>query len=1097
MTRTPRKLAFLLLWPLLVAPSGLLFALGLGEIRLNSALNQPLDAEIELVSATAEELRSLTASVASPDTFKRYGLDRPVFLSGLSFTIEKDAAGRDVLKVRSGQSITEPFLTFIIEANWSRGRLLREYTVLLDPPVYLPQPQQAAPAAVAPPAPAVRQPQPVPGTPVAPSPQPQPQPVAPSFARSAGGDYQVQRSDTLWEIARRTRPDADVNQMMMALYRANPHAFFGTINDLKAGVILRIPDDPELSGMSAAQARATVSEQYEAWRASRGVTDEGRLVLVAAEEPGTGTGTSAASSEALSEQIAENQSLQSQVEELQAELDDASRLIEFKDSELAELQQRLADITDRLAAAGEEPLTGEGMPEPGLPEELIEEPVPEPVAEGLDDPEAVVEPAPEPVPDEPVVEPTPRDVPKVASGPVEEKGWLDSLLGFLTSNTWIWAALGVAVVLGGAVAFILRRRRDEDLTGEWEALVDEGDFPEDAGLEMQRQAAREESIVVVEEPGEFEEAVEDSTRIQPTFEAGDTVEELGPAADDTIQIDKPIDLDESDPLAEADFHMAYGLYDQAAELVKSAAERHPDNRAYQLKLLEIYFVWGNKDAFLDTAKQLHASPDGAADGEWDKILIMGKQICPEDSLFAATPGAAVSGSGAMDLDLAGGEESMGEVDLLTEDLSGAVSDLDIDFGEGAPAAGDTTVDDSGILDFPFDEEAAAAWEPTVEQTMDQPSGAAAEEDDLESTAEQPADLGVGAEDFLDVPVDDLPQVSDSGITMETPTIETEALETDVLDDELGSTLQTRSLADEIEAAIEKQELGADETAEVEVDDLGLDLDSLATTGEREALEDTSIADEGTIEDESPTMMADLTGELQDLQDMTAIREIDVTDTDSLGEDTVEHALSAGIEDDDQISTHQDDETMLRAATDTLVLGDQGKSEELDFDLDLDPTGQVEGLSTDAFPDPDATGKVVTLKEDEIDLDLDDLSTALGADLEDTTRQRGSSDDTVAAEAFSSDVFADSSAGGVDLDVGDSFGDENEDPTGTEKIPHSELALPEPDPETLSEVGTKLDLARAYMDMGDPEGARSILEEVLEEGDDSQQQDARKLLEALP
>ena len=1090
MTRTPRKLAFFLLWPLLIAPSGLLFALGLGEIRLNSALNQPLDAEIELVSAAADELRSLTASVASADTFERYGLDRPVFLSGLTFTIEKDGAGRDILKVRSSQSITEPFLTFIVEANWSRGRLLREYTVLLDPPVYLPQPQQAAPSAVAPPAP-VSQPQPV-RRPAAPAPQPQAQPQqpAPSFARSGGGDYQVQRADTLWEIARRVRPDTDVNQMMMALYQANPHAFFGTINDLKAGVILRVPDDSELAGMSAAQARAMVSEQYSAWRASQGIADDSRLVLVAAEDPGTATGAGAATSEALSEQVAENQSLQSQVEALQTELDQASRLIEVKDSELAELQQRLADITERLASGGQEPVTG--TTEPLLPDEPIEEPVPEPVAEGgTEEPEPVVEPVTEPVvPDEPVAEPAPRDVPKVVSAPVEEKGWLDGVLGFLTSNTWIWAALGVAVVLGAAVAFIRRRRSEEDLTGEWEALVDEDDFPEDAAAPTQlRQAASEESIVVVEEPGEFEE-VDEVTRIQPAaeVEGGDTVEEAGPAVDDTIQIDKPIDLDQSDPLAEADFHMAYGLYDQAAELVRSAAERHPDNRAYQLKLLEIYFVWGNKDAFLDTAKQLHAAPDGAADGEWDKILIMGKQICPDDPLFAATPGAAVAGSGAMDLDLAGGEGDIGEVDLLTEDLSGG-GELDIDFG-GGPLASDTTVDDSGILDFPFDEEAVASLDPTVEQTMDQPA-AGAEDDDLDSTAEQPADLGAVTEDFLDVPVDDLPSM-DSSTTMETPTIETEAIETDVLDD---ATMQARVPADEIEAAIGK--LGTDQTAELEVDDLGLDLDSLATTGEREALEDTAVADEGTIADESPTMMADLTGELEDLQNMTAIREIDVTDTDSLGEDTVEQALSGAV-DEDFVSTKQDDETMLRAATDTLVIGEgEEKPEELDFDLDLDPTGQVEGLAGDAFPDPDATGKVVALKEEEIDLDLDDLSSALGADLEDTTRQRGSSDDTVAAEAFSSDVFADTSAGGIDLDVGESFTDEDEDPTGTEKIPHSELALPEPDPETLSEVGTKLDLARAYMDMGDPEGARSILEEVLEEGDDSQQQDARKLLEALP
>ena len=104
-----------------------------------------------------------------------------------------------------------------------------------------------------------------------------------------------------------------------------------------------------------------------------------------------------------------------------------------------------------------------------------------------------------------------------------------------------------------------------------------------------------------------------------------------------------VNLDQGDPLAEADFHMAYGLYDQAADLVRIALEREPDRRDLRLKLLEIYFVWGNKDAFLQTAKGLEATRDRAPAGEWDKIVIMGKQICPDEPMFASTAG---SGRGA-------------------------------------------------------------------------------------------------------------------------------------------------------------------------------------------------------------------------------------------------------------------------------------------------------------------------------------------------------------------------------------------------------------------------------------------------------------------
>src|SRR5512145_1889681 len=132
----------ILLMSALMTP-GALYALGLGEIRLNSALNQPFDAEIELVSATQEDLGALRASLASGDTFTRYGLDRPAYLSDFSFRVTQAADGRDVLRVTSPRPVTEPFVTLLVEANWPRGRLLREYTVLLDPPVYTPGPAAA------------------------------------------------------------------------------------------------------------------------------------------------------------------------------------------------------------------------------------------------------------------------------------------------------------------------------------------------------------------------------------------------------------------------------------------------------------------------------------------------------------------------------------------------------------------------------------------------------------------------------------------------------------------------------------------------------------------------------------------------------------------------------------------------------------------------------------------------------------------------------------------------------------------------------------------------------------------------------------------
>src|ERR1700691_1800042 len=149
----------LVLMACLLIPS-LSWALGLGEIHLNSSLNEPMVAEIDLIAAGPEELSALRATLAAKDAFTRYGIDKPPFLSTLTFKVGKSKDGRDVLLVRSTESIPEPFVTFLVEVNWARGRLMREYTVLLDPPVYTPgeRASTAAPVAAATTAPAATPP---------------------------------------------------------------------------------------------------------------------------------------------------------------------------------------------------------------------------------------------------------------------------------------------------------------------------------------------------------------------------------------------------------------------------------------------------------------------------------------------------------------------------------------------------------------------------------------------------------------------------------------------------------------------------------------------------------------------------------------------------------------------------------------------------------------------------------------------------------------------------------------------------------------------------------------------------------------------------
>src|SRR5579863_8054857 len=133
---------------ILLLPSASL-ALGLGEIHLKSALNAPLDAEIDVVGVGADELSGVRASLAPRDAFVRYGLDYPAYLSGMSFETQKTADGRSVIHLHSADSVNDPIATLLVEVNWARGHLVREYTVLLDPPVFSGAAPNAAAATVA------------------------------------------------------------------------------------------------------------------------------------------------------------------------------------------------------------------------------------------------------------------------------------------------------------------------------------------------------------------------------------------------------------------------------------------------------------------------------------------------------------------------------------------------------------------------------------------------------------------------------------------------------------------------------------------------------------------------------------------------------------------------------------------------------------------------------------------------------------------------------------------------------------------------------------------------------------------------------------
>lgn len=299
MVRTLRKAAIA---AALLLAVGNAWALGLGQIEVKSRRNQPLLAEIPIISTTPGELEALQARLASPDTFRRVGLAPPSGIAAdLQFSLGSDARGRPVIRVTTVKPVDQAALNFLIEVDWGQGRLVREYSALVDAPNTAGAPVQPvieAPVVAAPnvvqrapepdatlaPSPAAQAaeaaPRPtavVPAQPVA-EPAPSPAPVvstpAPEAAPAAATPAQygpVKPGDTLSKIASRLVPGGySLDQTMLALLRANPGAFLGdNINKLKRGAVLRVPESGEVGGVNADEAALVVREQMHQWRQAR------------------------------------------------------------------------------------------------------------------------------------------------------------------------------------------------------------------------------------------------------------------------------------------------------------------------------------------------------------------------------------------------------------------------------------------------------------------------------------------------------------------------------------------------------------------------------------------------------------------------------------------------------------------------------------------------------------------------------------------------------------------------------------------------------------------------------------------------------------
>jgi pilus assembly protein FimV len=528
---------------------------------------------------------------------------------------------------------------------------------------------------------------------------------------------------------------------MVAIFQNNPEAFDGNINVLRSGSLLRIPDANQISSVSAREASAEVARQYDAWRAGTDAavaSEAGRLRLVTPEQgttaPSTSTSTkpevAAPAPTTATPAAAAASDLETRVQQLESELAEAKRLLEVRNAELATLQGGAP-----VPAEGAAPPAGVTPTEPGATA-----PAPEEAAT-----------AEQAKPEQPK-----KPKKKVVEPPQP------SLFERVTDYWWVLLALLAA----GLGAFLVQRMRRE--RGSAEESLEEALGSRDTRGSGPRYTPRSrEADILVEERG----GGESTGRGAAIAASAAAVASAGRApeptrrvvtVEDTLSGDGPASMESGDPLAEADFHMAYGLYDQAADLVQLAMKREPQRRDLKLKLLEIYFVWGNKDRFLDLARDLGTTRADAPAGEWDKVLIMGKQIAPGDVLFAGSPSS--SSSDSLDMELHG---ATGTLDMTIQ--AGVAASPDMDLTESGTEI--APIDRSG-LDFVLDEPARGSDESTVLPTIEMPRMSRAA-DTTGDTQEVTVDrLGLDLDTLRDLESLDAAEASAARKRAESDTVET-------------------------------------------------------------------------------------------------------------------------------------------------------------------------------------------------------------------------------------------------------------------------------------------------------------------------------------
>ncbi|MEW6514417.1 MAG: FimV/HubP family polar landmark protein [Pseudomonadota bacterium] len=680
-------------------------AAGLGKLSVYSGIGQQLKAEVALTASPAE-LGSMTAKLASHEAFREAGIEYMSLLSDVRISVDKNAAGQPVLTLTTVRPISEPFLHFLVELSWTSGRLVREYTFLLDPPELL---QVAKPASVVSPAAPMAKPLPAASAPA------QTKPAVTVAKPLAESDYQVKPGDTLSKIANATRPESvTLDQMLVALFNGNQDAFAGkNMNRLRAGKILRVPSAEEASKVDSAEARKLVISHVGEFNAYRnrlaGAVTEAPAADTAPKQQVSGmikpqvedkapasaakdklevsrtepvkAATKSATGSSLEEDlIARDKALREASErivQLEKNIENLKQLVEVKSQTGVKLQQDSESAQPKPVVKAAEPTPAASpattpataaTPEPA---KVAEEARPAPVAEPVKPPPPAaaakkpVAPPPPPLPEPSFID----DNPEIVYG---GGGLIALLLGYLGYSSW-------------------RRKK----------------------LQAEEFAAEERDFVAVPETPEVKPATAGATAA--AFDAGD-ISIQGEFSEGGLLTNEEI----VDPVAEADVLMAYGRDRQAEEILQEGLNKDPSRSAIHMKLLELYAKQENIAQFETVAEKLHALNNGRG-ADWDKTLAVARTLGLSGGVFGAAATVAEAIKPAAD----SVEPSVTVESVQAEDVSGDVMlppvaeiaeapaveetpslefDLDLGTSAGANVAAAVTAAEEAVATPPAEEE---------------------------------------------------------------------------------------------------------------------------------------------------------------------------------------------------------------------------------------------------------------------------------------------------------------------------------------------------------------------------------------------------------